>query len=883
MRGKNTTPAKGDRLKGPKKHTSKVVSSLHRQIGRKDGRIKQLTVMKRRYQRKLKRLQEALNGQKSPLPAQSTSSQSFTASPPFDEPPLPSLPVGEASEPQESSGMPTVSANQTPISKAQQQLRESGFNPKRFPRRLKKRLEYANIVDAELKLAAQKTPAHKQVVTSLVSGSLLKKYRKKSEASKKLGVSRKYVRDRREKSVKFIHHKRLESARKELEQKVISFLERDDNSRNNPGKQDCVTINGEKKQTRVLNDYTYILYEKFKAENPEVIISKSTFYNMRPKYIKFSNSLKPNNCLCQTHENSTLLLKSLKRVHPDAITTSPDVFTKRHKSTDSRKEVLDRCTEPNIDVMQWKRVVDTDGKKRVKVVTTNMAKAEFDTKFVADFDVFEAHNDRAQTQYVQLRSLKEKLPANSVIIQMDFAENYTCSSADSVQSAYWNQATVTLHPCVIYYKEGEELRHKSLVYVSELNHHNSSMVLAIIKSLMKQELPQLLSEKDVQMVHYITDSPFSQYRNKVMFFIIANHQEMFGTAARWDYFEAGHGKGPCDGIGGSVKRQADMATKHGTPISDAKDFYQWASRTQGAVNYSWIDNNDFHVAEKEVQGIQPQLVPVKGTGKLHAMRKGRDDNSIQWRVTSCNCLECSPECQWLAANLLPPKAKGKFAKFTPCNTCELVCFCKGNLQMPAPEQPEPEPEQPAPEQPEPEPEQPEPEQPEPEPEQPEPEQPEPEQPEPEPEQPEPEQPEPEQPEPEPEQPEPEQHPGEPEQPEPSEQAQDNEPDPEADQYSCIDTTKIEAGVYVLSKYEGVTFASKVLNVDDDDDEVELSFMTSHGRDDKTKFKWPKAADILWVSKYDILAIIDEPKKNKRFWELTPTSLQQFLACQESDN
>ena len=269
----------------------------------------------------------------------------------------------------------------------------------------------------------------------------------------------------------------------------------------------------------------------------------------------------------------------------------------------------------------------------------------------------------------------------------------------------------------------------------------------------------------------------------------------------------------------------------------------------------------------------------------------------------------------------------------PCNTCELVCFCKGNLQTPAPEQPDPEPEQPEPEpeqaepepeQPEPEPEQPEPEQPEPEPEQPEPEpeqpelepeqpepeteqpepeteQPEPEQPEPEPEQlepepeqpepeteqhePEPEQPEPEpeQPQPEPEQPEPEQHPGEPEQPEPSEQAQDNEPDPEADQYSCIDTTKIEAGAYVLSKYDGVTYASKVLNVDDDDDEVELSFMTSHGRDDKTKFKWPKAADILWVSKYDILAIIDEPKQNKRLWELTPTSLKQFLACQESDN
>ena len=99
-------------------------------------------------------------------------------------------------------------------------------------------------------------------------------------------------------SLKCLERRQLLARQKELERQVRSFLERDDNSRMNPGKQDCLTVDGEKVQTRILNDYLYILYEKFIAENPQVKKSKSSFYKLRPKHIRHSNSLKPNNCLC---------------------------------------------------------------------------------------------------------------------------------------------------------------------------------------------------------------------------------------------------------------------------------------------------------------------------------------------------------------------------------------------------------------------------------------------------------------------------------------------------------------------------------------------------------------------------------------------------------
>jgi hypothetical protein len=48
-----------------------------------------------------------------------------------------------------------------------------------------------------------------------------------------------------------------------------------------------------------------------------------------------------------------------------------------------------------------------------------------------------------------------------------------------------------------------------------------------------------------KMTHYMTDSPTSQYWNRQIFSLVANHDKIFsGIQATWLYFEAGHGKGP---------------------------------------------------------------------------------------------------------------------------------------------------------------------------------------------------------------------------------------------------------------------------------------------------------------------------------------------------
>ena len=166
----------------------------------------------------------------------------------------------------------------------------------------------------------------------------------------------------------------------------------------------------------------------------------------------------------------------------------------------------------------------------------------------------------------------------------------SCQALEEVQSAYWdNSEQVTLHPVVFYYKSNDgsqEIQHTSCIIISDCMVHNASTVVAFIKEVIIQKVKEICT--DFNFLHYWSDSPTSQYRNKTIFSVIAHHRKLFGMSATWNYFEAGHGKGPCDGVGGTSKRMADQATKRNIRIQSAGDFYAWASSMENLVEYKFV-------------------------------------------------------------------------------------------------------------------------------------------------------------------------------------------------------------------------------------------------------------------------------------------------------
>ena len=260
--------------------------------------------------------------------------------------------------------------------------------------------------------------------------------------------------------------------------KLKDYFERDDNSRAQPGKADVKRLEGgDKVQTRVLTDYLGNLHTKFCSENPEIKISLATFCRARPKHVLQASFISRHSCLCTKHQNMALKIKAL-RSHGMNVPQNPETFVK----DDCDKQSFN--LPDNVVFRLWKRVeIDDKGKKKqvMRVVEQTLSKENFLSTLVKESEAFREHIKRIRAQYEAIHTLKESLPPHQMVLQMDFSENYGCKCQEKVQSAYFNQTSVTLHPMVIYYRDSDnKLAHKSLAVISDTMSHAAPTVLAFL-------------------------------------------------------------------------------------------------------------------------------------------------------------------------------------------------------------------------------------------------------------------------------------------------------------------------------------------------------------------------------------------------------------------
>ena len=140
---------------------------------------------------------------------------------------------------------------------------------------------------------------------------------------------------------------------------------------------------------------------------------------------------------------------------------------------------------------------------------------------------------------------------------MDFPENYSFPIQDEAQGYHWTHPSCTVHPVVCYYKNSEnQLLISSLCFLSEELLHDVVMV-HLIQEKTFQHLKKSVSQ--LEFVEYIySDGYADQYKNRKSFHNLCEHEKCFGIKASWSFFATSHGKSPCDGIGGTVKRYTAM-------------------------------------------------------------------------------------------------------------------------------------------------------------------------------------------------------------------------------------------------------------------------------------------------------------------------------------
>jgi hypothetical protein len=390
----------------------------------------------------------------------------------------------------------------------------------------------------------------------------------------------------------------------DVKTQIREFYLRDDISRWCPGKRDTIAVWDKDRvkttmQRRYLILATAEVYACFKEEFPNIRVGETMFRKLRPMHVLYASETPRNTCLCTLHENMKLLFDSANRhskkgevriplftsaVLSEFVCDTPshacyynecsdckdaqlfvakyplDKITPSPFGDESDSDVVDESSDEdevasessqstsgaaNIQWYQWivEPLPSGKGDHAVKSPMTGTL-GKLYNQLKDDLPEMIKHDMVKIVQSQACKQSRVSVGGEQGMLQIDFAENYNCGWQDAIARAHWGKIVLTLFTSVAYYED----QVKSTVIVSDnLNHDKHSIVPFVIKLL--SQFPD-----NVTQIEIWSDGPSSQFKNRFMLGILPMIQDLSGKQITWNYFAAMHGKGPVDGVGGTIKR-----------------------------------------------------------------------------------------------------------------------------------------------------------------------------------------------------------------------------------------------------------------------------------------------------------------------------------------
>lgn len=152
----------------------------------------------------------------------------------------------------------------------------------------------------------------------------------------------------------------------------------------------------------------------------------------------------------------------------------------------------------------------------------------------------------------------------------------------------------------------------------------------------------------VNVIHFQSDGPSTQYKNKSNFYLFRYHCEKLNLQlASYTFTTPGHGKSSADGTGGTVKCFCDRCVHQGHDIVSAADMVELIAKAELKVQMFLITTQDI----EDVDKILRKVIPIPETKKtFQLIWSNKDENRIYTNNLSCfECLGDSP-CKHYAIN-----------------------------------------------------------------------------------------------------------------------------------------------------------------------------------------------------------------------------------------
>ena len=415
----------------------------------------------------------------------------------------------------------------------------------------------------------------------------------------------------------------------DVKQLVLDVYEDDEYSRLMPGVKDKVSLgNKVHHQKRLMLCTIKELYSIFKENHPSIKIGLTKFQLLKPKWCVSPGSAGTHNvCVCSIHQNAVLLADGCGLSYKDMMAMIVC-------STESRNCMLHHCDicpddsslrnaiknaigydegdEDEITVSQW---VSTD---RTEIRRVCFTPDQFVDECVKQIQILTKHSFTAKSQGKYLKQCKENNDYDKALVLLDFAENYQFIIQNEVQSYHWCKNYCTIHPIVVYMKnEDGQSTTVSICIISDDLTHDTSFIYCLQKSLtefLKIYFPQITK------LQYFSDGCSGQYKNFKNFLNLCHHSKDFGFSASWSFFATSHGKSPCDGVGGTVKRKlsnASLTAAVENSILTSEAAYDYCMQHITGITFFHLSSSDIEACRLQLQDRYSKGSTVPGTRGYH--------------------------------------------------------------------------------------------------------------------------------------------------------------------------------------------------------------------------------------------------------------------------
>jgi hypothetical protein len=276
---------------------------------------------------------------------------------------------------------------------------------------------------------------------------------------------------------------------------VESFYQSDENSRELPGKRDCVSVSRNVLvQKRLVLYNLRELYAAFQDKHPDSSIGLSKFCELRPKWCVIAGASGTHSvCICTIHQNLELLFRAIK-IEKKEMNPFIESMMCAEVSRDCYLRDCPRCPKSNVLLLEYfstyfkdceydetpVHAVQWTATDRCEVNDLLMSVTDFITLISSKIESYIPHNyvSKAQSKYLTHR--KETMAENEAIILMDFSENSPFKVQNSAQGYHWNKDACALHPVVVYYRKNSVLVHRSLCFLSDDMLHDVAFVYQVL-------------------------------------------------------------------------------------------------------------------------------------------------------------------------------------------------------------------------------------------------------------------------------------------------------------------------------------------------------------------------------------------------------------------